>query len=185
VPTCVILSPPEDEGEDAYIKQDKVDDRKGGDSELRVKTEVGKLQRTLVRFDLSSVPSGATVASVELWLWVKDLNGPPVTVSAHRVLESWNEPEVTWADRDRELGLPWATAGGTYDAAVVDAVTIADEDLWASWDLTSLGAAWPGGSNQGVILEAPVSDPKSEVKFKSNNDGDDEHRPWMEVCYWQ
>jgi hypothetical protein len=185
VPTCVVLNPPEDEGTDAYLKQDKVDDGKGGDSELRVKTEQEKLQRTLVRFDLSSVPSGATVASVTLSLWVKDLNGPAVTIAAHQVLEPWHEPEVTWADRNRELNLPWSTPGGTYAAAVADALTIADEDLWASWDLTSLGADWLAGYNYGVILEAPVSDPKSEVKFKSNNDGDDEHRPFMEVCYWQ
>jgi hypothetical protein len=101
------------------------------------------------------------------------------------VLEAWHEPEVTWADRNRELNLPWATPGGTYDPAVADASTIAAKDVWASWDLTSMGAGWLAGSNYGVILEAPVSDPKSEVKFKSNNDGDDEHRPWMEVCYWE
>jgi hypothetical protein len=34
-----------------------------------------------------------------------------------------------------------------------------------------------------VILEAPASVPKSEVKFKSSNDTDTFHRPKLEVCY--
>jgi hypothetical protein len=61
---------------------------------------------------------------------------------------------------------------------------IAAEKVWATWDLTALGAGWLAGENQGLILEAPVSDPKTEVKFVSNDDGDADERPRLEVCYW-
>jgi hypothetical protein len=184
VPECVLLEPGKNLGFDAYLKEDKADDRKGGDSEMRVKTEAGKLQRPLTRFDLSAVPGDATVASVTLWLWVKDLNGPAVDVYAHEVLESWHEPEVSWNDRDKDAGIPWAVAGGTYDPLVVGTEMVDAEKIWASWDLTSLGAGWLAGENHGVILEAPVSDPKTEVKFVSNDDGDPDERPRLEFCYW-
>jgi hypothetical protein len=179
-----VLEPGKNLGFDAYLKQDKPDDRKGGDSEMRVKTEAGKLQRALMRFDLSAVPGDATVASVILSLWVKDLNGPAADVHAHQVLESWHEPEVTWADRDRDAEVPWAVPGGTYDPPVVDTETVNAEKVWATWDLTALGAGWLAGANYGLILEAPVSDPKTEVKFVSNDDGDADERPRLEVCYW-
>ena len=55
--------------------------------------------------------------------------------------------------------------------------------MWAAWDLTALGASWLAGDTLGVILEAPASVPKSEVKFKSSNDTDTFHRPKLEVCY--
>jgi hypothetical protein len=180
-----VLEPGKNAGYDAYLKQDNVDDRKGDDSEMRIKTEVEKLQRSLTRFDLSSIPPTASVQSMTLSLWVKDLKGPAVEVYAHRVLESWNEDEVTWADRDRAADLPWTTPGGTYDAAVVDATTISGKDQFVEWDLTALAGEWLTGENHGVILEAPVSDPKSEVKFASNDDGDADERPRLEVCYWQ
>jgi hypothetical protein len=34
------------------------------------------------------------------------------------------------------------------------------------------------------LLEAPESDPKREVKFVSNDDGDADERPRLEVCYY-
>ncbi|MGD9048815.1 MAG: hypothetical protein PVF77_12245, partial [Anaerolineae bacterium] len=67
---------------------------------------------------------------------------------------------------------------------VVDTETIDAEKVWASWDLSSLGAGWLIGENHGLILEAPVSDPKTEVKFVSNDDGDPDERPRLEFCYW-
>jgi hypothetical protein len=168
---------------DAYLKQDKPDDRKGTDSELRVKTETGKLNRALLRFDLAGVPGTATVASLRLWLWVKDLNGPALAVSAHGVEEGWNEAEVTWSDRDRAQGLAWSEAGGRYGATVSSAV-VSGKDVWVSWDLAALGAGWLAGANEGVLLEAPAAEPKTEVKFLSSDDSDAQHRPLLELCYW-
>jgi hypothetical protein len=183
VPTCVLLQPGKNDGWDAYLKQDKPDDRKGGDSEMRVKTEAGKLQRALTDFDLSAVPPGASIQSMTLWLWVKDLNGVPVDVHGHGVLESWNEPQVSWRYRDKDAEVEWYEAGGTYDPEIVATTRIDAERVWASWDLTPLGPDWLAGEIYGVILEAPVSNPKSEVKFVSNDDGDEHERPRLEVCY--
>ena len=62
--------------------------------------------------------------------------------------------------------------------------TFGAKDLFVDWDLASPAAEWLSGENHGVILEAPASDPKSEVKFASNDDGDADERPRLEVCYW-
>ncbi len=85
---------------DAYIKQEKVDERRGTDPELRIKTETGKLQRALLQFDLTSIPANSVVTSATMSLWVKDANGGAVTISAHAVTNAWNEAQVTWKSRD-------------------------------------------------------------------------------------
>jgi alkaline phosphatase len=181
-PACVVLQPGP-EGHDAYLRQDKPDDLKGDDAELRVKTQSGKLQRPLLRFDLSTVPATATIDSMTLSLWAKDLIRGPLDVRAHTVLESWNEPQVSWNDRDRAAGLPWSQPGGSYSAAVVDAVAVSRELAWTAWDLTSLGADWLAGGAPGVILEAPVSSSRPEVRFASSDETDSALRPKLEVCY--
>jgi alkaline phosphatase len=182
-PTCLVLQPGPT-GLDAYLKQDKPVERRGSDKELKILTETGKLQRSLLRFNLSAVPPGAALERATLSVWVKDLRtSAPVAVRAHDVLETWTEAQVTWGYRDLAAKLLWSTAGGAYDPAVVATATVAQKNAWVAWDLTALASSWLAGDNLGVILEAPSSSPKSEVKFKSGDDTDALHRPKLEMCY--
>ena len=183
-PICYALQPGE-EGMDSYLKEDGPGDREGDDDELRVKTEAGKRNHSLLQFDLSSLPTSLALVSADLSLWVKDNGGAPVSVAAHAVQTSWNEAEVTWAHRDKAAGLPWAAAGGDYSPAVADSTLVNQKDVWASWDLMDALATWmaaPAG-NFGVLLEAGVTDPKAEKKFVSSDDGDEEQRPTLNVCF--
>jgi hypothetical protein len=84
--TCVLLPFSPSAGIDAYIKQEKQDEKRGGDPELRVKTESGKLMRSLLKFDLSSIPSTAIVNSATLSLYVKDANSPPALRLASQLI---------------------------------------------------------------------------------------------------
>ncbi len=184
--TCQVFQPGPMTGRDAYIKQDKPDERRGGDSELRVKTENGKLNRSLLQFDLSSLPAGSVVVSATLSLYVKGASGGPVTINAHQVITSWNEAEVTWEARDKAAGLLWVTRGGDYDSAVAGSTVVDNTtNVWRSWNITNLAATWvmTPTSNFGLILEAAVTDPKTEKKFKSSDDGTASQRPKLEVCY--
>jgi hypothetical protein len=183
--TCVVIQPNATAGKDAYIKEDKVDERRGGDSELRVKSENGHLNRSLLQFDLSSLPSGASVSSATLSLYVKDASGGAVTINARSVTNSWVESEVTWKARNKAANLLWTTAGGDFGAVVSSTSVDNTKDVWRSWNVTSLAANWVAtpASNYGVILEAAVTDPKTEKKFKSSDDGTATERPKLEVCY--
>ncbi|NKI34299.1 hypothetical protein HFP89_03885 [Wenzhouxiangella sp. XN79A] len=92
------------------------------------------LRRTLIRFDLSSIPPGSTVNSVELTLQV-DLVPPTATgfdASIHRVDADWGEgasvalgaggggapavaPDATWLHREFDTVL-WTSPGGDFQA---------------------------------------------------------------------
>lgn len=185
--TCVVLQPGPATMNDSYIKQDKPDERRGTDSELRVKTENTKLNRALLQFDLSSIPSDALVNSATLSLWVKEVKDGNVSINTRALTNSWNEAQVTWKARDKAANLLWTTQGGDYDAGVLDteALTVGTKNVWAAWNVTSAAASWvanPSG-NLGVILESPVTTPKNETKFKSSDDGTASQRPKLEVCY--
>ena len=184
--TCITVQPGPTAGKDAYIKQDKPDERWGSGPELRVKTENGKLNRALLQFDLPGLPAGAIIHSATLSLYVKDASGGAVTINAHRVTASWNEAQVTWKARDKAANLLWASQGGDFDPAVVGATVVDDtKNVWRSWDVTSLVSAWYGSpaSNFGLILESPVTTPKTEKVFKSSDDGTASQRPKLQICY--
>ncbi|MDQ1301130.1 MAG: hypothetical protein QG637_1051, partial [Chloroflexota bacterium] len=182
--TCTVLQPAPTVGVDAYIKKEKPDERRGTDTELRVKGEANKLKRALLKFDLSSLPTDAIVSSATLSLYVKGASGGALTINAHRVTPSWNEAQVTWKARDKAASQLWATQGGDYDAAVAASTVVDDtKNVWRSWSIGSLVSGWLSApaTNYGVILEASSSN--AEKIFKSSDDGTTSQRPKLEVCF--
>jgi hypothetical protein len=184
--TCVLLQPGPTIATDAYIKEEKQDERRGGDNEMRIKTETGKLMRSLLKFDMTGIPTNAVISSATMSLWVKDATGGPVTINAHGITASWTEAEVTWKARNKATALLWGALGGDYDPAIVSTAVVDDvKNVWRSWNVTSLAANWlanPAG-NHGVMLESPVTNPRVEKRFKSSEDGTVLQRPKLEVCY--
>ncbi len=149
--------------------------------------------RTLIKFDLSAIPAGATVVKAQLKLKYYDaVNGSAAwvdrTVQAHQLLVDWNQFEAT---RDeRQTGVAWAAPYAALDgrdakATPEDAVTLKqDYPRWVSWDLTALTNQWLDGSapNYGVILWATNEDtPGYELRFRSSLASVD--LPVLEVVY--
>ena len=99
-------------------------------------------RRALLRFDLTTIPPDADVASATLELHLlRSTEESAVTVDLRRVAGSWSENEVTW-NTVPEL-MPPAT-----DASV-------DADAGAKqWDATRIVRGWQDGSfsNQGLGL---------------------------------
>ncbi|AUX41281.1 uncharacterized protein SOCE26_026910 [Sorangium cellulosum] len=132
------------------------------------------VRHAVVRFDLSPVPSQATVVSATLRLqqiYRDDTSSS--TIDLHRITSPWSEPTVTW----QGLG-----NGAAFDPAVAASFQSLPGAGVRSVDLTSLTAAWLSGSapNHGVLLEeAPVL----TTSFRSSEDSDPARRPSLEVCY--
>jgi len=119
--------------------------------------------RSLIRFDLDSIPPGATINSAELRLvthddlnkgWKQD-NLDYTTV--HAVTKAWIEAEMTW--NRAATGDPWNSPGGDYSAAVAtnnDDVIGAGHTL--TWNITTLVSEWTNGSreNYGVLLQSSL-----------------------------
>lgn len=145
-------------------------------------------ERGLISFDVSLIPSTATVQEARLhlyaWYWNQDL---PVTVNAYRVLKPWVAWEANWI-RASSME-PWHTPGCNnpgfdYDPASVVATTVLPELDFYSWDVTEMAQLWVANpaSNYGILL---VGEGLSvEYQFRTSQIGSENLRPYLVVTYY-
>jgi hypothetical protein len=131
---------------------------------LSVFTTTGNnnLQRTLIQFDLSSIPAGSTINSATLTLNADTRfggNAANQPMDLYRVTRPWTEAEVTWSLAS--TGMPWTTPGGDYvgTTGVKDAAPYATnnanpaDDTPVAWNVTALAQEWVSGANANNGVE--------------------------------
>lgn len=97
--TTVVLQPIN--GKDAFVVdqdggEDTRDTNYGSANKLWFGNGAMPTFHDYIQFDLSSIPSGATIDSASLSIYFESVNGVVVTVSKRRVTESWDEATITW-----------------------------------------------------------------------------------------
>jgi hypothetical protein len=141
------LAPTTNNGAATTLKVDGVDPDPGG----------GDLYAAL-RWDLSQIPSGATVSSASVTLEIT--NATVHTYGAYDLKRAWNESQLSW--NQASTGTPWATAGakGTTDrGAKVADVAPTKKQSYTFTIPTSIVQGWldnPSSSN-GILLADPTS----------------------------
>jgi hypothetical protein len=108
----------------------------------------GKIVRSLVQFDLASIPAGTQIASASLKLYLIESWDYPDrsrTITTYRIKSGWSEMSVTWNSKP--------SYGEAYGAA---SVTHGDW-RWYSFDVTDLVRAWVNGTkaNYGIMVRGP------------------------------
>ncbi|MFC1765911.1 DNRLRE domain-containing protein [Planctomycetota bacterium] len=141
--------------------------------------------RSVILFNLDSIPTGATINSAELSLvttfgihrpW-QQLGGDHTTV--HAVTKAWIPAEATW--NSAATGDPWSSPGVDFSSAVAtnsDDVVGGGHTL--TWNITSLVSEWIDGSreNYGVLLKSSLA---TTLHFYTP--ADPTHGPKLEVDY--
>lgn len=108
----------------------------------------GQIVRSLVRFDVSRIPAGATVRRATLRLWLTnswDYPDRTRTIRAYRAAGPWSENDVTWNNAPSpgeaygEANIPWTV------------------NAWYDFDVTALVQAWANGNyeNHGIMIRGP------------------------------
>ncbi len=107
----------------------------------------GQSRRALVQFDLTAIPTGATVTGVTLTMTNDRGKGGSHALSLHRVLASWGEGtsnsdadpgkgaaattnDATWTHRFYP-GTAWAAAGGDFAAAASASTVVGNSGSYA------------------------------------------------------
>ncbi len=117
--------------------------------------------RTLVAFDLSSIPTGATINSVSLRMEVNMEPGPggsctpgglPNPVTLHVLTADWSE-DASW--NERMPGVPWGTAGGDFGPGHSSLVLQGlGTKTWSSAQMAADVQSWvDAGANFGWLLD--------------------------------
>jgi autotransporter-associated beta strand protein len=167
----------------------------GGAGQAGADTQVGVYggrDRTLLRFDLSTIPAGSTLHSATLTLYANGYNnntmGDPVQV--FRATRPWTEFGALWATYDGTNN--WTNPGG-------DAVGTTGQQLTApyavntsdpasggpmTWNITPLAQEWLSGTypNQGILL-ALGGTLQSDLHFHSRESTSSGLRPSLTLLY--
>jgi len=147
----------------------------GNETKLDVRPDNDADQRGLLKFDLSSIPSNATITSATLYLYEKD-NKAGQTTYIYRVTSNWNENTATW--------LSWTLLGGDFDNSSSYFTFLPDQNnCMLTMDLTSLVQLWVNGTypNQGLMLYS--TGPNHIITYVTKEDGTASQRPKLDILY--
>ena len=145
-------------------------------------------QRSLVQFDLSSIPAGDVITSATLNLWGDNSFGTGLsTTEIYRVTNPWVEMQATWLDR--QTGVPWSTPGGDS----VGTTGVANVNPYATWtgnqvtkwytfNITSLVSEWHAGThaNYGLHMLGPDT---NRLIYASKEHSQFRLRPYLTVTH--
>jgi len=144
--------------------------------------------KSLVRFDLSSIPAGARITSATLSLYnyghENSANGGAVNV--HRASKVWVESQATW--NVYSAGNSWAAAGlqagSDYATSPMSSITINTAiNVWRNFDVTGLVQDWVNGTtNNGFVVRSPTGGVKPRF-YSSGYSVDASVRPRLSVNY--
>ncbi|PUA36900.1 hypothetical protein C8Z91_23120 [Paenibacillus elgii] len=152
-PTVITLQPNAAAGKDAQVyvnyfhNPNFADENRGGADLLAVKGE-GTNQgesRTLIQFDLSSIPQNAIVTKATMYLKQFESWYPynrSYTTMVHRITEPWDEYAVTWNRQPN------------HDGNYIYQNVSHSSDMWQNWDITEYAKNWVTGAypNYGMKI---------------------------------
>jgi hypothetical protein len=108
----------------------------------------GRIARSLVRFDISSLPPNIDITQATLMVYLVgswDYPGTRRTITTYRITGGWSERSVTWNNRPGY--------GHTYGSSSIPQGVWG----WYEFEVTDLVRAWYNGNypNQGIMLRGP------------------------------
>ena len=160
----------------------------------------GVLGRSLIRWDLSSIPHGSTIVSAVMSVYaVQDPTGGQTTVHAHKVLREWTEGSLNGLNRQIDnpdsacwveagAGIKWQTAGATGvadSAPEIAAATTGTGVGWYDLDITDTVSQWVLGTqtNFGLLLRTGQEASYNAKVFAASEHSDESLRPYLIIEY--
>lgn len=140
------------------------------------------LKRGLIRFDLSSIPGGATIVSAKLKLWTSGVGGGGGDISVHGCTRAWVENQVTW--NIWKTANNWTAGGGDF-AAAVDTQTVNATLTLYEFDVTSIVENQIlGVYTGGILLKFATENTGSRsASFYQTETSATQYKPTLEVTY--
>jgi len=143
--------------------------------------EAGKQKNGLLRFDLTSLPTGASIASATLHL-TTDTSSDDHIATVHRMLTNWDEANASWNSPGNGDWQSGTFGSNDYDGTSYGTFVPVEKDVQLSVNVTDLVNAWINGGvpNYGFLLLAEGSKNR-DVKWYSRDEDKEYRRPLLTV----
>src|SRR6056297_3421728 len=174
-----IIQPGPNEGKDTWVSTWKKDNNYSSYDNLWIgRNWDGDVERTLLEFELSDIPTNAVIISANLELYQNARWGTQdFNIEAHEITNPWDLETVTWNNPP----LFNSTAESTTQVK-------GGENKWLSWDIKNLTQDWVNGntSNYGVILKKiNEGSGDTDIACNSSNYTDEPNlRPKLRINYY-
>jgi len=169
----------------------------------------GSVQRALLHFNLSGIPSGAVITAASLTVTVNKTAAVATGIELHKITADWGEGtsdasssegagspattnDATWNQR-MFPSTAWTTAGGDFDASISASIPTVGSGIRTSTALVLSGAGaindvqnWitsPAANFGWIILAYNETPPGSAKRFVSRNSTIANQRPTLTVTY--
>jgi len=173
---------------DTFLDFSQQSDNHGSASQLDIHSD--GTQVTLLRFDLSEVPTDVTILRADLQLFaVGRTASGSTTASVYRVLRHWEENEANWADATTEgtWFFPGCGGLGTDRAVIADGTeALGGINYRYSFEVTASVIAWllDQEPNHGLLLLSSGGDDVG-YSFASSGHQVPAYRPALVITYVQ
>jgi RHS repeat-associated protein len=191
-----ISQPGSTDGVDTYLLSTSPTTNSGNDLILGVgesNNATNRFTRSLIKFDLSSIPTNAVITSATLSLWTTaDLSDNPRTIRVYRLKKAFNESEATWEKASMNVSWQGLGASGADDREGVDIGSIpilANEPLNTEKQISLSPAQiqeMTSGAfiNNGFIIAAdPATELNDRFNYKSSDASNVSQRPKLVIHY--
>ena len=149
---------------------------------LKIGYDGSKTHRSILKFDVSSIPAQTTVMGA--WVALNttgSTTGATINTSLHNLTRAFTS-SATWNTYNGSSA--WTTAGGDYTATAEYSALVAGNTGYKYWYLTQLAQNWVDGTttNHGVIIR-PTTTTNQVISFASAQHATSSIRPFLSVTY--
>lgn len=135
-------------------------------------------RRTMIRFDLSSLPKDTKVNSAKLSLYAFDQpRAGGTTIDVFEILDPWEESETSWYNATSQKEWQMGSGGSFSSVATTSYDYSSDLNVWHDIDVTNAvqKAVANPSENFGILLKMIAT--MKTVRYESSQSPNLEHRP--------
>jgi hypothetical protein len=178
-----IIQPGPADGKDTWVCSNYKNDNNADYASLLLGRDTGSYSRgalrSLLQFNLSSIPDNAIITAAKLQLYQRYAKGSldSFTIGAHRITSSWQLNTVTW------------NTNTSFNSSPVDTIEVfPNAGIWLSWNIKNLLQKWVNKSvnNYGVLLKKTNEGSGGTyiVCWAADSTGNPNLRPKLEISYY-